>query len=66
MSNLWISAKSTYTPGPQSQTITESQKIQGIPAITTPFDYSFHAISDTESESQKIQATPAVTALNYA
>jgi hypothetical protein len=66
MSNIWISAKTVYTPGPQANTVVESQKLQASSIAVTVLNYALHAITDSESESQKLQASIAITVLNYA
>jgi hypothetical protein len=66
MSNLWISAKSTYTPGPQKQSMTEPNQIQASVAMTS-FTYQVHAVTATASaEPNQIQATVSITSFNYA
>jgi hypothetical protein len=66
MSNIWISAKSTYVPGPQANAIIESQKPQASYAVTA-LSYVVHAsVQTAPTEPNSAQTTYAVTGLNYA
>jgi hypothetical protein len=67
MSNLWISAKSSYVPGPQRQSMTEPNQVQASAISLPSFNYQSTLHTATApTEPNQIQATVSITSFNYA